>query len=85
MCDHQRISFKTRFIVKAGYRLLDVSGWCGDCGAAVLFVPKPTLSIDDETFQIPMRMGPPDEARLIEERMQTAAPVHLGGPRKAMN
>ncbi len=85
-CPHKRLSFNHKFVVRDGQaeRVYQLEGHCADCGAPMVFVPQPSLSLDEKNFQIPFRMGAPDLMRLMP-KLGPAEPVVLGGNRKGMN
>lgn len=83
-CLHKRISFNHQFAVGPHERMYQLSGHCCDCGAAMVFEPRPSLSIDSLNFQIPFTMGPPDLGRLMPKPAK-AEPIIIGGNRRGMN
>lgn len=62
-CPHHHLAFAHKFAVRGRERLYQVDGHCADCGAALEFLPAPTLSLDDRNLQIPFRLGAPDPLR----------------------
>jgi len=85
-CKHPNMQFDHTFAVNpaTGERMYQFVGWCRSCGAGMQFVPKPSLSIDRRTFQIPFELGAPDPVRLFP-KLGPAEPIHLGGRKSEMN
>jgi len=85
-CKHLRINFDSKFATRPGFseRLFQSSGYCADCGAPMIYEPKPSLTLDGKTLHIPFRMGQPDPMRLFPQ-LGPAEPVRLGGPKQGLN
>lgn len=85
-CKHLRINFDAKFATRPGFveRLYQIDGCCADCGAPMLFEPKPSLTTDSKTLHIPFRMGQPDPMRLFP-KLGPVEPVRIGGPKQGLN
>lgn len=85
-CKHPNMKFDHTFAVNPanGERMYQFVGWCSSCGAPIQFAPKPSLSIDCKTFQIPFQLGAPDPVRLFP-KLGPAEPIRIGGPKQDMN
>lgn len=85
-CKHARLNFDHKFATRPGIseRLYQAGGYCADCGAPIIFEPKPSLTLDGKTLHIPFRMGAPDPIRLFPQ-LGPAQPVKVGGAKQSLN